>query len=79
MAVHYDPIAKNESFNTTEQTPRNIADVLAEELSAMITAIGGLNFINFEVVEELPTTGISTTTIYLVPSDNPQSDNTYDD
>lgn len=79
MATVTKPIALDESLNTTEQTPRNIADVLAEELSAIITAIGGLNFINFEVVEELPTTGISTTTIYLVPSDDPQSGNTYDE
>ena len=35
MATQFDPIAKDESLNTTEQTPRNIADVLAEELSAL--------------------------------------------
>ncbi len=79
MATVTKPIALNESFKTTESPSRNIADVLAQELSAIITAIGGLNFINFEVVEELPTTGISTTTIYLVPSDDPQSGNTYDE
>jgi len=79
MATVTKPIALDRSFNTTEQTSRNIADVLAEELSAIITALGGLNFINYEVVEELPTTGISTTTIYLVPSDDPQSGNTYDE
>jgi len=79
MARVTKPIALDRSFNTTEQASRNIADVLAEELSAIITALGGLNFINYEVVEELPTTGISTTTIYLVPSDDPQSGNTYDE
>lgn len=79
MAKLKAPFALDRSLNTTEQTSRNIADVLAEELSAIITAIGGLNFINFEVVAELPTTGISTTTIYLVPSDDPQSGNTYDE
>lgn len=79
MATVTKPIALDRSLNTTESPSRNIADVLAEELSAMITAIGGLNFINFVVVAELPTTGISTTTIYLVPSDDPQSENTYDE
>lgn len=33
MATVTKPIALNESFNTTELTPRNIADVLAQELS----------------------------------------------
>lgn len=79
MATLKVPFALDRSLNTTEQASRNIADVLAEELSAIITALGGLNFINYEVVEELPTTGISTTTIYLVPSDDPQSGNTYDE
>jgi len=79
MAKLKAPFALDRSLNTTEQTSRNIADVLAEELSAIITALGGLNFINYEVVAELPTTGISTTTIYLVPSDDPQSGNTYDE
>lgn len=33
------PIALDESINTTEQTPRNIADVLAEELKGIAGAI----------------------------------------
>lgn len=33
MATVTKPIALDESINTTEQTPRNIADVLAEELA----------------------------------------------
>lgn len=41
MATQYDPIAKDESLNTTELTPRNIADVLAEELANIVTALGG--------------------------------------
>ena len=41
MATQYDPIAKDESLNTTELTPRNIADVLAEELARIVTALGG--------------------------------------
>lgn len=41
MAVQFDPIAKDKSLNTTEQTARNIADVLAQELSDIATAISG--------------------------------------
>lgn len=41
MAVQFDPIAKDESLNTTELTPRNVADVLAQELSGIASAIGG--------------------------------------
>lgn len=41
MATQYAPIAKDSSINTTENTPRNIADVLAEELSAIEQAIAG--------------------------------------
>lgn len=33
MAEVYAPIAKDESFKTSESTPRNVADVLAEELA----------------------------------------------
>lgn len=79
MATITKPIALNESFNTTESTPRNLADVLAQALQMLNTTISGLNFINATVVEELPTVGISTTTIYLVPSDDPQSENVYDE
>lgn len=39
MATQYDPIAKDESLNTTEATPRNIADVLAEELRGIASAL----------------------------------------
>lgn len=39
MATQFDPIAKDESLNTTEVTPRNIADVLAEELSGIASAL----------------------------------------
>lgn len=41
MAVQYDPIAKDESLNTTELSPRNVADVLAQELSGIASAITG--------------------------------------
>ncbi len=66
-------------LTTTELTPRNLADVLAEEIKALTTVVGGLNFINCEVVAQLPTTGISTTTIYLVPKSPAQQDNVYDE
>jgi len=39
MATQYDPIAKDGSLNTTEAAPRNIADVLAEELSGIASAL----------------------------------------
>lgn len=32
MATQYEPIVKDSTLNTTESTPRNIADVLADEL-----------------------------------------------
>ena len=41
MATQFDPIAKDESLNTTEVTPRNIADVLAQGLDAIEQAIAG--------------------------------------
>lgn len=41
MATQYDPIAKDESLNTTETPSRNVADVLAEELQNIASAIGG--------------------------------------
>jgi hypothetical protein len=39
MATVTEPIALDKSINTTEQTPRNIADVLAEELKGIAGAI----------------------------------------
>ena len=37
MATQYDPIAKDESLNTTENPSRNIADVLAEGLADLVS------------------------------------------
>ena len=42
MATVTKPIALDESLNTTELSSRNVADVLAQELSAVATAIGGI-------------------------------------
>ena len=41
MATVYAPIAKDESINTTESPSRNVADVLAQELSGIANAITG--------------------------------------
>lgn len=43
------------------------------------TLIGAVTGINFEVVSQLPTTDISTTTIYLVPSADPGTQNIKDE
>ena len=40
MATVTKPLALNESLNTTEQTPRNVADVLLEGLANVVEAIG---------------------------------------
>ena len=39
MATVTKPIALDESLNTTELAPRNVADVLAEELAKISGAI----------------------------------------
>ena len=39
MATQFDPIAKDQSINTTESPSRNIADVLAQELANLSTAV----------------------------------------
>lgn len=41
MATVTKPMALDRSMNTTEQSPRNVADVLAQELSGIATAISG--------------------------------------
>lgn len=56
MAVQFDPIAKDESLNTTESPSRNVADVLAQELSAIASAINmGDHHVSY--VLRCPTTG----------------------
>ena len=37
MATQYEPIVKDSTLNTTESTPRNIADVLADETGDLVT------------------------------------------
>lgn len=46
------------------------------EIDALVASVASLNI---EVVNELPVDNISTTTIYLVPSTNPQTQNTKDE
>lgn len=41
MATVTKPLALNESLNSTENTPRNVADILAEELDGIKQAING--------------------------------------
>lgn len=43
MATVTKPIALDESLNTTELSSRNVADVLAQELSAVAMAISGIS------------------------------------
>ena len=67
MATQYDPIAKDESLNTTEQTPRNIADVLAEGLKGIEDALppsytegDGIDITNNEISVDTTFTEAST-------------------
>lgn len=39
MAEQYAPIAKDESFNTTDLTPKNIADVLQDGLATLASSV----------------------------------------
>ena len=64
MAEQFDPIAKDESLNTTEETPRNVADVLAEELSNIKTAISGGGYGNAYVLR-CPTSGYTSQSVSI--------------
>ena len=58
MAVQYDPIAKDESLNTTESPSRNIADVLAQGLAAVVGAMPATELANLsDVVISAPSSG----------------------
>lgn len=62
MAVQYDPIAKDESLNTTEGTSRNIADVLAQELAGIASAISlGSSIASY--ILRCPTSGYTSTSV----------------
>ena len=62
MAVQYDPIAKDESLNTTELSPRNVADVLAQELAGIASAISSGSSIASYVLR-CPTSGYTSTSV----------------
>lgn len=57
-------------------TAANIGTYSKTEIDNLIDAIGGMHF---ELVNALPTENISTSTIYLVPSENARSRNTKDE
>lgn len=65
MAVQFDPIAKDESLNTTELTPRNVADVLAQELSGIASAIGGGGGAGASYVLRCPTSGYTSQSVSI--------------
>ena len=62
MAVQYAPIAKDESINTTELSPRNIADVLAQELSGIASAISSPSSVASYILR-CPTSGYTSTSV----------------
>ena len=64
MAVQYDPIAKDESLNTTEISPRNVADVLAQELAGIASAISSGSSIASYVLR-CPTSGYTSTSVSI--------------
>lgn len=62
MAVVTKPPALNESINTTEASPRNIADVLAQELSGIASAISSPSSVASYILR-CPTSGYTSTSV----------------
>lgn len=62
MATVTKPIALDESFNTTELTPRNTADVLAQELANIASAISSGSSIASYILR-CPTSGYTSTSV----------------
>lgn len=62
MAVVTKPPALNESINTTESSPRNIADVLAQELSGIASAISSPSSVASYILR-CPTSGYTSTSV----------------
>ena len=62
MAVVTKPPALNESINTTELSPRNIADVLAQELSGIASAISSPSSVASYILR-CPTSGYTSTSV----------------
>lgn len=74
MATQFDPIAKDQSINTTESPSRNIADVLAQELSGIATALTTASNTKLHLFNKLwenpsPSSAFSAQTITLASSD----------
>lgn len=74
MATQFDPIAKDQSINTTESPSRNIADVLAQELSGIATALTTASNTKLHLYSKLwenpsPSSAFSAQTITLASSD----------
>ena len=63
MATVTKPIALDESINTTEQTSRNIADVLAQELASIASAIGGGGGSGASYILRCPASGYTSTSV----------------
>lgn len=57
MALVTKPPALDKSINTTELSPRNVADVLAQELANIASAIGGGGGSGASYVLRCPTSG----------------------
>lgn len=64
MSTVTKPIALNESINTTESPSRNIADVLAQELSGIASAISSGSSIASYVLR-CPTSGYTSTSVSI--------------
>lgn len=62
MATVYAPIAKDSSINTTESPSRNIADVLAQELAGIASAISSAPSIASYILR-CPTSGYTSTSV----------------
>lgn len=62
MATVTKPIALDESINTTEVSPRNIADVLAQELSGIASAISSPSSVASYILR-CPTSGYTSTSV----------------
>ena len=68
-------IAKNTNFGDLSTTSKNVVGAINEvkHLAELIPTF------SIAVVAQLPTQDISETTIYLVPSSNPETENAYDE
>lgn len=73
-----DGVSITSVTQTGVQGGTQVTITLSNGQSTSFTVYNGINT-NFQVVNVLPTENISTSTIYLVPSQNPTSENVYDE